>query len=214
MILSLKDVHKGETAFLIGGGKTTPIFDEVVDNYDGVFIGVNQAYSLPNTGKKLDYLFIETIITPDIIEALDQMMIFHCSKLKINHPNAYTYREDIYEVFRRCHAGARSFGGVSTSAFHAFFFAVYIGCSKIYLVGTDCNKTSFYGNPNDYSICKPGWEDIKLRLTAHYPNIEIISINPVGLKNVFPYEHTSNMIFFPTNTLATLKSLKLPPINN
>ena len=75
--------------------------------------------------------------------------------------------------------------------FSATQFALYCGFTKIYLVGCDCsgyfhsnnflenNDTSFIDNDLVY-----WWTQIYNFKNTHYIDTKIISINPVGLKNV------------------------------
>ena len=73
-------------------------------------------------------------------------------------------------------------------------FALYAGFTKIYLVGCDCSN--FYGNNHQEFFYKninnqinisdhliEWWGNVKSFKDKFYPNVEIININPIGLKN-------------------------------
>jgi hypothetical protein len=76
--------------------------------------------------------------------------------------------------------------------FSAMQFLLWCEPKEIYLVGCDCTTNRFNNtksgiNP-EYTISF--WKKIKNFANLNYPNIEIYSINPVGLKGVFKeYEH-------------------------
>lgn len=82
-------------------------------------------------------------------------------------------------------------------AFPAFQFMLYSGIKKIYLVGCDLVNTSKHFD-GDYSrlddqyeftdearIWKLVWEKMATFAKEHYPEVEIVSVNPVGLKGLF-----------------------------
>lgn len=75
-------------------------------------------------------------------------------------------------------------GSVALSAMQ---FILFTSPKKIYLVGCDCTSGHFY-NTKDGTNCskliKP-WKELKKFADIHYPETEIISINPVGLRGIF-----------------------------
>lgn len=75
-------------------------------------------------------------------------------------------------------------GGSST--FSAVQFALFTNPRKIYLVGCDCSSGYFNGKgKNDATSLIKIWKEFKKYADTYYPDTEIISINPVGLKGVF-----------------------------
>lgn len=64
-----------------------------------------------------------------------------------------------------------------------------INQKKIYLVGCDASNNGYYYNNDlnylDLTRVLLGWNKIKEFKDIYYPNTEIISINPVGLKGLF-----------------------------
>ena len=77
----------------------------------------------------------------------------------------------------------------ASSMFVTLQLVLYTGVSRIYLAGIDC--TDVYGSLNqnafkpEYSKLIKGWVGFKNFVNVHYPHVEILSINPVGLKDVF-----------------------------
>lgn len=79
-------------------------------------------------------------------------------------------------------ATANSVGG------SAIQFALYTNPQKIYLVGMDCSCGHFDSkkkNDIDLSYTINTWKKIKRFAEIYYPDTEIISVNPVGLKGIF-----------------------------
>lgn len=72
-------------------------------------------------------------------------------------------------------------------SFAALAFALWTHPKRIYLVGCDC--TSGYFNLPDNSMrlkfSESPWLKAKKFADIHYPDCEIVSINPVGLKGIF-----------------------------
>ncbi len=74
-------------------------------------------------------------------------------------------------------------GGI---AFIAAQFALFTNPRRIYLVGCDCSSGYFNskkGNKNNHLV--KYWKQFKDFASLYYPETEIISINPVGLKGLF-----------------------------
>ncbi len=85
-------------------------------------------------------------------------------------------------------------GEFSGTPFSVLQFIFYTNPKRLYLVGWDCGAGYAYGkknaiNPANYQI------DILKKyflpfIQVHCPNMEIVSINPVGLKGIFKDEYT------------------------
>lgn len=73
----------------------------------------------------------------------------------------------------------------------AFQFILHCHPDRIYLVGCDCSSGYFYESKVqfDNSIMISKWKKLKEYADSLYPDIEIISVNPVGLKGVFKDEY-------------------------
>lgn len=86
-------------------------------------------------------------------------------------------------------------------AFPALHFAFFTNPQKIYLIGMDTSNNGhfFYKNKNacaNYGFNKmlEGYKLFKSFQINHYPNTEIISVNPVGLKGLFRDVYTKNFV--------------------
>lgn len=94
-------------------------------------------------------------------------------------------------------------GNFNTVSLQALQFALYTNPSKIYLVGIDCSNLGHWGHHDSLSEHKnnlmsrgedldewarytiEAWHAAKDFAEQYYPDIEIISVNPVGLRGLF-----------------------------
>lgn len=80
-------------------------------------------------------------------------------------------------------------GDFCGTAFSALQFILYAHPTRLYLVGWDCSAGYAYNKPNAIRPANEQAEILKKYfvpfINLNYPDIEIISINPVGLKGVF-----------------------------
>ena len=88
------------------------------------------------------------------------------------------------------------FKSYGTSMFVAFQFALWTHPDKIFLVGCDCSSghSALTGscNNHDFGYLINPWKKAKKFADEYYPDIEITSINPVGLKGIFNDIYTDN----------------------
>jgi len=90
-------------------------------------------------------------------------------------------------------------GNFATVSLQAMQFILYTNPKKIYLVGIDCNGATaghFTGKTIDtagrnermeatFNKMVNQWHELKEFVSIYYPSVEIISVNPVGLKGLF-----------------------------
>lgn len=70
--------------------------------------------------------------------------------------------------------------------FSAMQFALFTNPKRIYLVGCDCSSGYYDGTKGkDISFIVKTWQEVKKFADIYYPDTEIISVNPVGLKGIF-----------------------------
>ncbi len=88
------------------------------------------------------------------------------------------------------------FKSYGTTLYIVFQFALWTHPDKIYLVGADCsgighaNKLNALDSGYDAKNFIRPWKKLRDFAMANYPDIEIISINPVGLKGIFKDKYT------------------------
>lgn len=99
-------------------------------------------------------------------------------------------------------------GNYSSVALQAMQFILYTNPRRVYLVGMDCTlaqKAHFAGPSINYEtrnenpvrndrVNLEGWKQIKNFVDIYYPETEIISINPVGLRGIFKDVYTRSFL--------------------
>ena len=181
---SYKDKHKNEPAYLIGSGPTIHSF--LAHQYPvGVYIGVNETFLLPI---HLNYIMTERQ-TPGLDDLPEEVTVLYCETVKMNRPNSFTYREQLAEFgpFQGTNKETiRRFNGANSTMYHMFFFALFMGCNPIHLVGCDCTSGRFFDEEDaKYHVLVRGWSYIKEYVKQNNPDVEIVNINPVNLKDMF-----------------------------
>jgi hypothetical protein len=89
--------------------------------------------------------------------------------------------------------------------FPAVQFALWTYPKCIYIVGCDCSHNGKYESNHFHDTeekedffpvveCVQGWKKIKEFQQTYYPDIEMISINPVFLKGLFKDEFTDSYL--------------------
>ncbi len=88
-------------------------------------------------------------------------------------------------------------GNYTGTVFSALQFVLYCHPSKIYLVGCDCSSGDFYTN-NNFPVPSPqyyAWTKVfKVIVDRYYPDLNVTSINPVGLKGLFNDFYTEDYL--------------------
>ena len=85
--------------------------------------------------------------------------------------------------------------------FSALQFVLYTNPKRIYLVGCDCSDNGHFHeervdvvNSTTLSYQYTSWVKFKEHVTRYYPSLEIISINPIGLKGLFKDVYTQSYV--------------------
>lgn len=181
---------------------------------DAIHIGVNRAFQMNNI-KNLDYVFIQDFSgkTPIYIDALDNYAKDTCIKfyglttewsdnpnrvIPESHAiaaNALRYRTDWFNFGGfKCKFAydltTEPLGCFGSVVFPALQFALWAYPRKIYLVGCDCSTSGYAYNSQEKNYLLPdimlnAYKQFKIFKNKYYPNVEIISINPVGLRGLF-----------------------------
>jgi len=209
-----RSFYKGRDVVVIGSGPTLNYYEHIEN---AVTVGVNTAFMFDKI--KLDYLFIQDKgILKQINE--DTIIKYPCKKffsfvgtqawclpVKLRElPDVEEYCRSTFGMYNAvahldiCKAPLADFGSV---IFPAVQFALWTYPKRIYIVGCDCNAFAeghFDGskitedNPIKDERFIYGWKQIKEFQTIYYPDVEIISINPVGLKGLFNDTYTESYL--------------------
>jgi len=175
------------------------------------YIGVNRAFEM---GYDFDYYFIQDYSgkTKEYIDKLDNYRPGKCQKfyglttewsyepertIPESHAikaKALRYRTDWAKIdgFRPNFAydlTTTPLGCFGSVTFPALQFALWTYPKRIFLVGCDCT-TSGYAYSKEKNFLIPdkiidAYKEFKAFSHKYYPDVEIISINPVGLKGIF-----------------------------
>ena len=86
-----------------------------------------------------------------------------------------------------------------TVVHHALHFALYTHPKRIFLLGCDTSNEGYHKNyiqtkPLDVERLVGGYKKFKDYISSYYPDIELISINPVGLRGIFKDLYTRDFV--------------------
>lgn len=214
-----KYAFKDKTVVLVASGPTAQYHSQIDD---AIYVGVNNACLLEKI--KLDYLFCQDFYMdeekrnaivnyrpnecrkffgriPDdrIVECKKNAATAHvtrCPKYLIEKANAKEYyvTDDLQDKF--CMDIEKEPLNAWGIVFSTMQFILHAHPSRIYLVGCDCSSGFFYKSDITFNNAPMvrGWQALKQHMEEFYPDIEIISINPVGLKGLFKDEYTDNYL--------------------
>lgn len=204
------NIYNNKNLVLIATG---PTLKDYINIPNAIHIGVNHAFKYEKID--LDFLFIQDKIALGI-EALEESLHYRnnkCTKfygISVDGCGDLTIPQYIYKNFRNAYIVNHhyspfdsftydistmpfpSFGSIS---FAALNFMAWTHPKRIFIVGCDCSSGGHFMDQNDtshYGYMLRGWNQAKLFLEYNYPDIEIISINPVGLKGMFKDIYTKD----------------------
>ncbi len=213
-----KNIHNNQSVAIIGCGPSIKYYNGQLNT---VNIALNKAIFLDNIN--FDYLFTWDYLgfqekAPDFF---DRVKKYNCKKfygkfLADNLSSIPEFSDDeennIYHFYSsaRHKLPAYSYGEIihydiethpladfMSISFGALHFALYTRPEKIYLIGLDTQNCGHYaGDNNTYNINKMmlGYRKFKTHIETHYPDVEIISVNPVGLKGLFKDVYTKEYV--------------------
>lgn len=199
-----KDCNKDKEVVIVATGPTMKNYQPIEN---AIHIGINRAFRRKEI--PLDYIFTidysgekfvdEILEYPNAKKFIGISTMKHDSQTFLqkcaiplhyyNHDNVYPYASDYPRNLGYpdlSHFGLLDFGSTAHSAFH---FALYTHPKKIYLVGCDCSGGGYFINGSkqriDAKYMVEGWEKLEAFWQQYYPDVEVISINPVNLKGLF-----------------------------
>ena len=228
-----KNIHNNQSVAIVGCGPSIKYYN---NELDAVNIALNKAIFFENI--KFDYLFTWDYLgflekAPDFF---DRVKKYNCKKfygrfLADNLPGIPEFPDDkennIYHFYSsaRHKLPAYSCGEIihydiethpladfMSISFGALHFALYTRPKKIYLIGLDTQNCGHYaGDNNTYNINKMmlGYKKFKAHIQAHYPDVEIISVNPVGLKGMFRDVYTRAYVDAHTELFDSLEDIEI-----
>jgi hypothetical protein len=202
-----KNIHRGQEIVLVATGPSAKDYKRIGH---AIHIGVNRAFQIDNID--LHYLFIQDYGMQPYMKKANQYRPEHCIKFyglldlepgilipesDAIEANAMRYRTDWspHCSYKFSHLiDSEPLGDFESVSFSAMQFALWTNPRIIYLVGCDCTSQGhFDGLPSRYESSHqygapsfvPRWKQLKEFAQLYYPETEIKSINPVGLKGIF-----------------------------
>ncbi|GHV23597.1 hypothetical protein AGMMS49959_17130 [Planctomycetales bacterium] len=204
-----KNKFAGKDVALIATGPTLKNFKPIEN---AVYVGVNRAFKYDKV--KMDFLFMADYGGLDYIEDAcaypatkfygilrqnifevnarspiipESIAIRHKAKrYYINAVHDCLIQKDLDFVYDITAGALTCYGSI---VFPAMQFILWTNPQRIYLVGCDCSAAGQFNDskPNILGIdcVMRGWRRMKEFATTFYPETEIISVNPVGLKGLF-----------------------------
>ena len=204
--------HTGDDVVVLATGPSMAYYAPIPDV---ITIGVNKAFK--NEGVNLDFYFLTDYEAYKEAPWLDELKNYSFVKFFGQYSvGEYRDRMQIPEKYVIENKARRFFQGAPSEDIHlnieyyplmAFYsisfqalqFALYTNAKRIFLVGCDCSSDGYFDGTSQISdgsvpVWKRGYNKIKLFAEHFYPDTEIISINPVGLKGVFRDVYTQEYI--------------------
>ena len=203
-----RNINNGKDVALIATGPSLKDFKPIEN---AVYVGVNKAFKYENV--KFDYLFlqdysgatktyIEDFCNYDSKKFIGYISDYIQGAMQCIIPEKYSYYPNV-ERYYIAHPTEKSnftfdiatqpFGDAYSIAFPAMQFILWTNPKRIYIVGCDCTEGGYHDS-NDKNVLATnevieGWKRMKEFAKTYYPDTEIISINPVGLKGIFKDEY-------------------------
>ena len=198
-----KSCHRGTTVAVVGTGPTLNYYSQLA----GVtHIGVNSSFLKENLS--LDYYFIahkemqwlEKLQDYDFVKFFKVGIINRKAKDQIpeyiiEENGGRRYFSMPLTPFEQIHTNIEYYPvmGYESVVFQAIHFALYTHPKRLLLIGCDCAKNGHFDgeaqNIFEDTVSIPlwikGYQQVKRFALRHYPDTEIISVNPVGLRGVF-----------------------------
>lgn len=210
-----RNIHHDKSLVLFACGPTLDAYDL---RLDAVHIGVNRAF---RAGKaELDYIFSQDYHTA----TLDGIIEYGSGRCRKFFGSHYCAPPIPYSTLALCGGERYYFidqnpgslwpypPDISVLPFATYgsvtqvaaTFALYTGINKLYIVGCDTTMVG-HSITTGYSASESraevsvnleldGWRKFKTYAEQFYPNCEVISINPVGLKGLFKDVYTKSYL--------------------
>ncbi len=216
-----KNAFAHKTVVLIATGGSAKYF-QPIDN--AIHVGVNRAYKLNQVTldylfasdwrgftdiediNKLNYPVKKFygIMPPHLLHKDDRSILIPES-VALRHNAARFYIKDIIddkvpkcELTMTFDIACQPLTCLGSIVHPAMQFILYTNPQTVFLVGCDTNRDPhFYGtDSNDLNITNTlhGWQAIKQFAEQYYPETQIISINPIGLRGLFQDVYTKEFL--------------------
>ena len=214
-----RNAFRGKKVVIVASGPTAKYYEPIPD---AIHIGMNQAWKREDINFDYLFTYDVAVDNKTLefpaSKGFDKIRekIFIGRKVERQHNVVLNYPEDVLfkaedkivfycigamdsdqRIYRDiCTHPSFMYGSV---AFQALHFALFTAPAEIYLVGCDTSRAGhFYNDANlkapllNVRDLKMGYVRLKMFALQYYPETKIISINPVGLRDLFLDEYTEN----------------------
>ena len=210
-----KNKAAGRDVVIVAGGPTASKFKPIPG---AIYIGVNRAYKLSSVVLDYlfcqDYIAIRDGGTMDEMDAYrrgecvkfvglvgdnawgNDFVIPESFAIKIGALRYRAVEGDLDDF--AYDLSVQPLADCGSVVFAALQFALWMNPRRLYLVGCDCSHGGYFykggnvspsgANPLELDRLMQGYAWFKQFATRYYPETEIISVNPVGLKGLFKDE--------------------------
>jgi hypothetical protein len=196
-----KDKFVGQDIVILCTGPTLAKYQPIEKTIN---IGVNRAFRRYDIN--LDFIFIQDITgLKNDIDAINDYNPETCQKFygsSITFGASIPEKDLIKANAKRYYVGkfftdfypditSSVFPEYGSVVFSALTFALYTHPKRIHLVGCDACQNGYFDNDDQTAFSSNidfllnGWYAFKKFKDQFYPDVEIVSINPIGLKGIF-----------------------------
>lgn len=204
-----RDCHTGKAVAVVATGPSMSYYTQIPDISH---IGMNAAFK--NENLSLDYYFTTDYESRN--SWFNDLKDYDCIKFFGQYSTgSYRDRFQVSEQIIRDNNGRRFFQGAPSEdininieyyplmgfysiAFQAIHFALYTNAKAILLVGCDCSNQGYYDGSAQAMSNPPKWvqgyEKLKYFVERFYPQTEIVSVNPIGLRGLFHDVYTEEFL--------------------
>lgn len=216
-----KNSNKGKTVFILGAGPTLNFFEG--SKHEAKYIALNRSFLFDKVQFDYTFSN-DKVGLDDYQEEFLKYQGNNCIKFMGDLPLGKDYQiseqfileANARKFFTNTNLTPSSFtvdidseplGNFNSVAFQALQFALFTNPAKIYLVGIDNTvKGHFVGQDIDEAargndrtksvklICEQQFPEFKNFAQNFYPNTEIISVNPIGLRGLFKDVYTEKYL--------------------
>ena len=204
-----KDYYTGQDLAIVATGPSMAYYSQILNI---PHIGVNAAFKNPNITLKYyfttDYEsrndWFEDLKDYNFIKFFGQYSLgtyrdrFQVNEKLVRENHAFRFFQGAPSEDIHLNIEHYPLMGFYSIAFQALHFAVYTNPRRIYLVGCDCSNAGYFDGSSQLFANPPKWvtgyKKMKAFVERFYPETEIISINPVGLKGLFHDVYTENYL--------------------
>ena len=172
-----------------------------LQDYSGLKQSVSEIPSAENLKKAKKFYGIMKPV-PDKMLIPEQYAIRDGAERYIAHSVCYDNGKLLPYIDWGLDLSAEPFMCHGTIALIALQFLLYANAKKIYLVGCDCSTSGHFSKnmekqvtaDDEISVWQIGYKKFKRFAEIHYPDTEIISVNPIGLTGLFHDVYTETFL--------------------